>query len=261
MSDTPFLRLEAIDGVAEVTIDRPPMNTLDYEMYEQLSLLAERLESDDGVRAVLFRSAHPTVFVSGADIAQMRHYDRRRGASARKVDTVHTTFLRIQRLAKPTVAVIAGHALGGGCELALCMDFRVMAQGPARIGLPEINLGLVPGGGGTQRLPRLIGRLAATEMLLLGSRLSAEEALRVGLISRSCPDAESALAEGRAIAQRLAAQSPTATRLIKRALNDGLDGDLVRGLAVEREAVIEALASPDAIEGANAFLEKRRPRF
>src|SRR5690606_30616312 len=145
---------------------------------------------------------------------------------------------------------------GGGCELALCMDFRVMAQGPARIGLPEINLGLVPGGGGTQRLARLIGRQAATEMLLLGSRLSAAEALRVGLISRSCPDPESALAEGRALAQRLEAPSPTATRLIKRALNDGVDGDLVRGLAVEREAVIEALASPDAIEGANAFLEK-----
>lgn len=261
MTDTEFLNVDVSGAVAEIIIDRPPMNTLDYEMYEQLTMVAEQLESDDMVRAVLFRSAHPTVFVSGADISQMQHYDRRRGASARKVDTVHTSFLRIQRLSKPTVAVIAGHALGGGCELALCMDFRVMAQGRARIGLPEINLGIVPGGGGTQRLARLIGRAAATEMLLFGWRLDADEALRKGLISRSCADADAALAEGRAIAAKLAGQSPTASRLIKRALNDGVDGDLVRGLAVEREAVIEALASPDAVEGFTAFLEKRPPSY
>lgn len=261
MTDPAFLRLELDGGVAEVVIDRPPMNTLDYEMYDQFARMAERLESDDDVRAVLFRSAHEKVFVSGADIAQMQHYDRRRGASARKVDTVHATFLRIQRLSKPTVAVITGHALGGGCELALCMDFRVMAQGRPRIGLPEITLGIVPGGGGTQRLARLIGRAAATEMLLLGERLDAEAALRVGLVSRACADADAALAEGRSLAQRLAQQSPTATRLIKRALNDGVDGDLVNGLAVEREAVIEALGSADAIEGFTAFLEKRPPRF
>lgn len=258
---TEFLHLEVAGGVAEVVIDRPPMNTLDYEMYEQLAAVAEQLESDAEVHAVLFRSAHPTVFVSGADISQMKDYDRRRGASARKVDTVHATFLRIQRLSKPTVVVIAGHALGGGCELALCMDFRVMAQGRPRIGLPEINLGIVPGGGGTQRLARLIGRAAATEMLLLGSRVDADEALRLGLVSRSCPNADAALAEGRALAARLAGQSPTASRLIKRALNDGVDGDLVRGLAVERESVIEALASPDAIEGFTAFLEKRPPSY
>jgi enoyl-CoA hydratase len=258
---TEFLKVEAADGVAEVVIDRPPMNTLDYEMYDQLTSVVEQLEGDDAVHAVLFRSAHPTVFVSGADIAKMQHYDRSRGSSARKVDTVHSTFLRVQRLSKPTVVVIAGHALGGGCELALCMDFRVMAQGRPRIGLPEVNLGIVPGGGGTQRLARLIGRAAATEMLLLGSRLDADEAVRVGLVNRSCADAESALAEGRALAARLAGQSPTATRLIKRALNDGADGDLVRGLAVEREAVIEALSSPDAVEGFTAFLEKRPPQY
>ncbi|MFV0463577.1 MAG: enoyl-CoA hydratase/isomerase family protein [Nostocoides sp.] len=256
-----FLRVVKEDGVAEVVIDRPPMNTLDYSMYEQLNLLAEELDSDPEVRSVLFRSAHEKVFVSGADIAAMRDYDRRRGASARKVDTVHSTFLRIQRLGKPTVAVIAGHALGGGCELALCMDLRVMAQGRARIGLPEISLGIVPGGGGTQRLARLVGRAAATEMLLLGKRLDAEGALAIGLVSRSCPDAQAALAEGRSLARQLAEQSPTASRLIKRALNDGVDGDLVRGLSVEREAVIEALAGPDAVEGFTAFLEKRPPQY
>jgi enoyl-CoA hydratase len=261
LTEADFLPFEVADGVAEVVIDRPPMNTLDYAMYEQLTKVVERLESDDSVRAVLFRSAHPTVFVSGADIAQMKTYDRRRGASARKVDTVHATFLRVQRLSKPTIVVIAGHALGGGCELSLCMDFRVMAQGKARIGLPEVNLGIVPGGGGTQRLARLIGRAAATEMLMLGSRLDAQEALRIGLVSRACSDADAALAEGRSLAARLARQSPTALRLIKRGLNEGVDGDLVRGLAVERESVIEALGSPDAIEGMTAFLEKRPPVY
>ena len=258
---TEFLRVERAGSVAEVVIDRPPMNTLDYEMYDQLAQVTEQLESDPAVRAVLFRSANEKVFVSGADIAQMRNYDRRRGASARKVDTVHATFLRIQRMSKATVVVITGHALGGGCELSLCMDFRVMATGRARIGLPEINLGIVPGGGGTQRLARLIGRAAATEMLLLGERLDAEQALRVGLVSRVGSDADDALEQGRQLAGRLAGQSPTATRLIKRALNDGVDGDLVNGLGVEREAVIEALGSPDAIEGMNAFLEKRPPAF
>lgn len=258
---TEFLRIERAGAVAEVVIDRPPMNTLDYQMYDQLARVTEALENDAGVRAVLFRSANEKIFMSGADIAQMRHYDRRRGASARKVDTVHATFLRIQRMSKATVVVIAGHALGGGCELSLCMDFRVMARGRARIGLPEITLGIVPGGGGTQRLARLIGRAAATEMLLLGERLDAEEALRIGLVSRAGTDADDALDQGRQLANRLAGQSPTATRLIKRALNDGVDADLVNGLAVEREAVIEALGAPDAIEGLNAFLEKRTPNF
>lgn len=261
MTGAAYFRRQRVGAVAVATLDKPPANTLDYPLYETLSLLLDELESDPDVRAVVFASAHPSIFVAGGDIKEMVHYDRRRGASARKVDTVHSTFLRLQRFAKPTVGAIAGHALGGGCELALCLDFRYMAEGSARIGLPEVSLGVVPGGGGTQRLARLVGRARASEILLLGRRLGAEEAAACGLVHEACPDAAATLDRALEVATVLAGQAPTALRLIKRALNDGVDGDLVRGLAVEREAVVEALASEDAQEGPLAFLEKRPPRF
>jgi enoyl-CoA hydratase len=256
-----WFEVEVTDAVATAVLDRPPANSLDYALYEELSNLIDRLESDPAVRAIVFVSAHEKIFISGANINDMLEYDRRRGASARKVDTVHATFLRVQRCAKPTIAAITGHALGGGCEFALCMDFRFMARGRARIGLPEVTLGIVPGGGGTQRLARLVGRATATEMLMLGRRLDADEAAAVGLVTEACDDGPSTLARAQALAADLAGRAPIAIRNIKRALNDGVDGDLVRGLAVEREAVIEVLATEDAMEGARAFLDKRPPDF
>lgn len=256
-----FFHVTTADGVATATLDRPPANSLDYALYEELSLLLEQLESDDAVRAVVVTSALDGIFVSGGDIKAMVTYDRRRGASARKVDTVHLTFQRLQRFAKPTVGAITGHALGGGCELALCLDLRVMTRGRARIGLPEITLGIVPGGGGTQRLARLVGRGVATEMLMLGRRLDADEALAVGLVHRVADDPEATLRVARELAAELATRPPVALRALKRALNDGVDGDLPAGLAVEREAVIEVLGTEDAQEGATAFIEKRPPVF
>lgn len=248
-------------GVATATLDRPPANSLDYELYEELSLLLDHLESDEEVRAVVFDSAVEGIFISGGDIKAMVEYDRRRGASARKVDTVHMTFQRLQRFAKPTVGAITGHALGGGCEFALCLDFRVMARGRPRIGLPEITLGIVPGGGGTQRLARLVGRAVATELLMLGRRLDADAAEKIGLVHEACDDAASTRQRAGELASDLADLPPVAVRAVKRALNDGVDGDLPAGLAVEREAVIEVLGTEDAREGAAAFLEKRDPVF
>ncbi len=199
--------------------------------------------------------------MAGADIKDMQAYDRRRGPAARKIDTASATFLRLQRLAKPTVVAITGHALGGGCEFSLAMDFRVMTEGRARIGQPEVNLGIIPGAGGTQRLTRLVGRARAAEMLMLGDRLSAREAEAIGLVNRVGETDEETLEIAAGLARRLAAQAPVAIRLIKKALNDGADGDLVRGLAVEREAMIEAYLSADADEGVAAFLEKREPKW
>lgn len=256
-----WFRVETDAGVAVATLDRPPVNALDYALYAELSELVDGLESDDAARAVVFASALEHVFISGADVKDMTGYDRRRGASARKVDTVQSTFLRVQRLAKPTVGAITGHALGGGCEFALCLDFRVMAQGRARIGLPEVGLGIVPGGGGTQRLARLVGRAAAAEILMLGRRLDARQAAAIGLVTEACPDPEATLERARALAAELASKAPVALRLVKKALNDGVDGDLPRGLAVERDAVVEALGTADAREGVAAFLEKREPRW
>ena len=249
------------EGVATATLDRPPANPLDDELYEELSLLLAELESDESVRAVVVDSAVDGIFVSGGDIKAMAGYDRRRGASARKVDTVHATFQRLQRFAKPTVGAITGHALGGGCELALCLDFRLMTRGRARIGLPEVTLGIVPGGGGTQRLARLVGRAAATELLLLGSRLDADRAAAIGLVHEACDDPDATRARAAELAADLASRAPVAVRAIKRALNEGVDGDLPRALAVEREAVIEVLGTVDAQEGAAAFVAKRPPIF
>lgn len=257
----PHFRLEHHAGVATATLDRPPANALDYELYDELSVLLEELESDDSVRAVVFASANERIFLAGADLRDMESYDRRRGASARKVDTVQATFLRLQRLGKPTVGAINGHALGGGCEFALCLDLRIMARGRARIGLPEVTLGFVPGGGGTQRLARLVGRAEATRMLFLGARLDADEAVRIGLVTEAVDGGDGVLGRAQELAAELAALPPVALRLVKRALNDGVDGDLPAGLAVEREAVIEALATEDAREGPRAFLDKRAPRY
>ncbi len=258
---SPAIRYDAADGVARLTIDNPPANALTDELYAELDAVVTRLELDDEARAVVFESAHPKIFVAGADVKRMAEYDFRRGAVTRKIDLVHATFLRLQRLSKPTVAAIAGHALGGGCELSLAMDFRFMARGEARIGLPEAGLGIIPGGGGTQRLPRLVGRAAAADLMMLARRVDADEAERIGLVGRACADGPATVAAAREHAAALARMPASSLRAIKRCLNDGFDGDMVRGLAVERDAAAGALLEPDAREGISAFLEKREARF
>jgi len=261
MAGDSLLTVTREGAVAEVTIDNPPANALTNELYERLQALADELENDPSVRAVVFVSAHPTIFVAGADIAAMANYDFRREAIERKATLVHETFLRIQRLSKPTLASIEGHALGGGCELALSLDMRFMVRGKARIGLPEAGLGIVPGGGGTQRLPRLIGRGRATQMMMLAERIDADAAERCGLINAACDDAAATRAAAHDMARQLADMPSSSLRLIKRCLNDGYDRDLVNGLEVERGAAIEALLQPEAREGIAAFLERRPARF
>jgi enoyl-CoA hydratase/carnithine racemase len=256
-----YFEIERSDGVAVATVDKPPANTLDFALYDEISALLDELENDDEVRSVVFASAHPRVFISGANIKDMEHYDRTPGPMSRRVDKAQGTFLRLQRFGKPTVGALTGHALGGGCEFSLCLDFRVMMAGGPTIGLPEVTLGLVPGGGGTQRLARLVGRPKALEMLMLGSRLKAEEANAAGLVTSVGSNAADTLARAIELARKLAVQAPVALRLIKQAVNEGVDGDLVRGLSVEREAVIEALQTEDSREGVAAFLEKRPPRY
>jgi len=256
-----FLRIAKDNRVAIVTIDKPPANTLDFALYDEIMSLVGQLEEDDSVRAVVVTSAHPKLFISGADIKDMESYDRSPGPMTERVRKAQTTFLRLQRLAKPTVGAITGHALGGGCEFSLCLDFRVMMRGGPTIGLPEVNLGLVPGGGGTQRLSRLVGRSKALELLMLGSRLDADEALAAGLVTSVGIDSENTMSQALQLAARLADQAPIAVRLIKQAVNEGLDGDLERGLRLERTAVVTALLSDDSREGVAAFLAKRPPRF
>jgi enoyl-CoA hydratase len=256
-----MLTVSVEDAVAEVTIDHPPVNALTTEMYERLADLAESLAGDAAVRSVLFVSDHPTIFMAGADINAMQSYDFSPEAIERKVRLVHGTFLKLQRLPKPTVVSIEGHALGGGCELSLCLDARFMTSGRARIGLPEARLGIIPGGGGTQRLPRLVGRGRAAQLMMLGEGIAAEEAERIGLVNEACADPGTTRARARDYALQLASMPSSSLRLIKRALNDGVDAGLLEGLEVERACATEALLAPEAKEGIAAFVEKRPARF
>ena len=256
-----MLSVELDRAVAEVTIDNPPANALTNEMYERLSVLLDELERDPAVRVLLFLSGHPTIFVAGADINAMRNYDFSPDAIERKVDLVHGTFLKLQRFPKPTIVAIEGHALGGGCELALTLDARFMTVGKARIGLPESRLGIIPGGGGTQRLARLVGRGRAAQMMMLGEGVGAEEAERIGLVNAACPDPDNTRARAREYARRLSAMPSSSLRLIKTCHNDGYDAGLIAGLEVERRCVVEALLAPEAKEGIAAFVEKRPARF
>lgn len=257
----PSFRVERDGPVVTCLLDRPPVNALDEELHAHFAQLLDWLEKDDTVRAVVLGSAHATIFMAGARLEEFSDDHFGPEATGRRVDLAQRTFSRIERLAKPVVAAVTGHALGGGCELALACDFRFMVEGDATIGCPEIRLGIIPGGGGTQRLPRLVGRQRAARMLLLGERLHAREALAVGLVDEACPDVTGTLASARTFAARLAKMPAPGIRLIKRCLLDGYDPLLVQGLAVEREAAIEALAQPEAREGLRAFLERREPRF
>jgi enoyl-CoA hydratase len=255
-----FFRIERHGAVARCLLDKPPANALDLDLYEDLARLLDLLETDSGIRAVVLASAHATIFMAGAKLEDFPDEHFSVEATRRRVELAQGTFGRVAALPKPVVAEIAGHALGGGCELALACDFRLMSAGPALIGCPEIRLGIVPGGGGTQRLPRLVGRARAVRMLLLGERLPAGEAEAAGLVEAH-PTAEATAAAALALARELAELPAPGVRLIKRALAEGLDRPLEEGLAVEREAVVEALAQPEAREGLRAFLERRTPRF
>jgi enoyl-CoA hydratase len=260
-SDPHHFRVERDGAVAVCLIDSPPANALDAEMHAGLAKLLGLLEADDGIRAVVLGSALEKIFMAGARLEDFPDEHFSAEQTAHRVDLAQATFMRVQRLPKPVVAAITGHALGGGCELSLACDFRFMTDGPALIGCPEVRLGIIPGGGGTQRLPRLVGRARARRMLMLGERLGAQEAAAIGLVDEACPDAEATLAAARAFAAQLAEMPAPGLRLIKRCLDEGLDRPLEEGLAVEREAAIEALAQPEAREGLRAFLEKRTPRF
>jgi enoyl-CoA hydratase/carnithine racemase len=259
--DLRFFRVERRAAVAVCLLDRPPANSLDEELHADFGLLLGWLEQDSSVRAVVLGTAHESIFMSGARLADFPDEHFGAEATGRRVELAQATFMGVQRLPKPVVAAITGHALGGGCELALACDFRFMTAGKPLIGLPEIRLGIIPGGGGTQRLPRLIGRARAARLLLLGERVGAEEAAAIGLVDEACPERAATLEAALELAARLAEMPSPGVRLIKQCLNDGYDPGLEHGLLVERNAAIEALSQPEAREGLHAFLEKREPRF
>jgi enoyl-CoA hydratase len=252
------LLVAARDGIAFVTVNRPAKrNALDAATIAELDSAFTQLAADPAVRVVVLTGAGDKAFVAGADIEALAGLDAE-GARALS-ERGQRVFDRIEWLGKPVIAAINGFALGGGCELALACHVRVAGEG-ARIGTPEVKLGLICGYGGTQRLPRLVGRGRALELLLTGEPVDADEALRIGLVNRVVPGPR-LLDEAEVLARRMAANGPLALRATLEAVNGGLDRPLAEGLEAEATLFSEALGTEDAREGTRAFLEKRPARF
>jgi enoyl-CoA hydratase / 3-hydroxyacyl-CoA dehydrogenase len=252
------VRLERREPVAIAWLDRPPANSISPEVAESLRSLWEAVSADDRVRALVFASASPMLFCAGADIKSFGEMDAE-GAEA-FVASMHELLSTMERSSIVTIAAVNAGAFGGGCELAMACDLRIAGES-ASFGQPEINLGIIPGFGGTQRLPRLVGTSKALEMNLSGDPLSAQEAYELGLVNRVVPDHE-LFDAALWWAHKLSAQAPLAVGAIKRVSGAHDDaGALDAGLLAERQAFASVFESDDAREGIAAFLQKRPPRF
>lgn len=245
-------------GVALATINRPDkLNALNADVIADLGRLAEAVAQDHTVRALIITGAGPKAFVAGADISELAAVSG--GEGRQLAERGQAVFRAIERLQKPVIAVVNGFALGGGCELAMACHIRV-ASPNAKFGQPEVKLGLIPGYGGTVRLPRLVGRGIATELLLTARMVDAEEAARIGLVNRVVA-AESLLEEARGIARTMLEMGPIAIGLCLNQIDRGLDAPVDDALRLEAEAFGAACASDDKAEGTAAFLEKRPAKF
>jgi enoyl-CoA hydratase len=254
-----LVEIEEQDGVATVTVVNPPVNALSDELLEALEEAAGRLAGDDAARAVVLTGAGKRSFVAGADLRGFADALGDDVAMREHVALTARVFRAWEELPMPVIAAIAGHAMGGGLELALVCDLLVVDP-RARLGTPEVTLGLMPGAGGTQRLPRRVGAAVATRMLLLGEPLGAEDALRAGLVDVvAAPGA--AQAEAQALAVRLAALPARAIVAAKAAIAASVTLPLSEGLLVERDLFLGVAATADAREGTRAFLARRAPTF
>lgn len=256
-SDKALVSLEVTGGVAVVSLERPPVNAMSRVLMEEFKACLLRAERDPSVRVIIVRSKLDGIFSAGADIHELQGLDPEGCASF--IELGQRLFARLGEIPKPIVAAINGVCVGGGLELSMACDLRLAGES-ARFGQPEVNLGLISGWGGTQRLPRLVGKTRASEMLLVGEQISAAQALTIGLVNRVVPD-DSLLAEAMALGQKLLAKSPVALAKIKETIERGLSLTLTEGLQVEAGCYVEAYTSEDAKEGIRAFLEKRPARF
>jgi enoyl-CoA hydratase len=253
-----FVSSERRDAVALVTLDNPPMNALSAALLEELEAELEALDGDDAVRAIVLRGAGDRAFVAGADIKEFPalRESASEGGSARGIQQVGR---RMDAARTPFVAAIRGYCLGGGLELAMCCDLRICAD-DATLGQPEIKLGLIPGGGGTQRLPRLVGHGRAMFLNLTGDFVDAETAYAWGLVEKVVP-AAGLEDEALAVAGRIAAQSPHAVAVLRELARTTRDLPLEEGLRREADGFVRCLRSEDGAEGVAAFIEKRAPEF
>jgi enoyl-CoA hydratase/carnithine racemase len=254
-----FISSEIDGAVAIVTIDNPPLNQLSAPLLEELEAEIERLDADDTVRAIVLEGAGERAFVAGADIKEfpsLREAATEEGGSARGIQKLGA---RMDAARTPFVAAIHGFCLGGGLELAMCCDIRVAAEG-AQLGQPEIKLGLIPGGGGTQRLPRLVGIGRAQLLNMTGDFIDAATAYDWGLVEKVVPP-EELLAAALTIARTIAARSPVSIGVLRELARTTRDLPLEEGLRREADGFRRSLSSEDGAEGVAAFIEKREPRF
>ncbi len=251
------LLLERRDKVAIITINRPDKrNALNIKTREEGAALIEELRTDDSVRAVIITGAGDKAFIAGADIAE---FAGRTAMMQREVMTQRSLFNAIDTFPKPVIAMINGYCLGGGCELALACDIRIASEN-ASFGQPEINLGIIPGGGGTQRLARLVGEGKAMEMILTGEIIDAKSALTIGLVNHVVP-ADQLESKTLEIANRIAEKGPIAVSLAKEAVKLASKSNLDEGLRREVDLFALVFSTEDKDEGVKAFLEKRKPAF
>src|ERR671934_2581241 len=252
------VRFEKQESIGHVVLDRPPANSYDRAFMEELDAAIEQAARDDAVKAIVVRSASERFFSAGADVSVFA----KSGLDEQNAFVVcaNEAMGKFEDTPKVVVAAINGHCLGGGLEIALCCDFRVAAEGQYRIGLPEVTLGLLPGTGGTQRLPRLIGKQKALDLMLRGTAIAPAQAAELGIVDEVVPSADlQAKALERATAY---ASGPTlAIGRIKLATVVGLGMPFANGLAYEHEAVARLFASEDAKEGFKSFAEKRKPEY
>jgi enoyl-CoA hydratase/carnithine racemase len=251
-----FVRLETSDGIGTIRLDRPPMNPLNTQVQEELREAAHAATADPEIRAVVVYGGEK-VFAAGADITDFTATTYQQMAI--RAGALSGAFDAVARIPKPVVAAVTGYALGGGCELALACDWRVVAE-DAKLGQPEIKLGIIPGAGGTQRLARLVGPARAKDLIFSGRMVDAPEALRIGLADRVVPAAEVYTAALDLV--RPYVNGPAlALRAAKQAIDGGLSMDLAAGLAWESQLFAGLFATDDRMEGTTAFVEKRKPKF
>lgn len=252
------LLIDIEDGIAVVTINRPAaLNALSADIIEELAAAFEKLKKDASVACVILTGSGPKAFVAGADIAAMQALDAVSATHFARLG--HAVLRDIENFPKPVIAAVNGFALGGGCELAMACDIRIAAEN-ARFGQPEVNLGVIPGFGGTLRLSRLVGKGRAKELIFTGDMIDAQEAYRIGLANKVVA-AEELLAEARRMAKKISAKGPVAVRFAKESVDSGLEMDLDRACRFEADLFGLCFATADQKEGMQAFLDKRPAKF
>ena len=250
--------VEIRDQVALITINRPPMNTLSQDALLELGSILDQMEKDLSVRSLIITGAGEKTFSAGADVSEFGGMSDPEQAEG-FLKQIHDLLNRVENFPKPVIACLNGKALGGGNELQMACHLAIAAE-HAELGLPEVRLGIMPGYGGTQRLPRLIGQRRALEIMLEGKRISAEEALKIGLVNKVVPSDQLA-EEAYEWAKQLAEGPPVAMKGILKSVMNGSEKDLSEGLKIERENMLAVMRTEDAIEGVAAFFTKRKPSF